>query len=534
VVAPGFVDIHTHYDAQVFWDRSLSPSGEHGVTTVIGGNCGFSIAPLSGKADDADYLMRMLARVEGMPLESLRQGVPWDWLSFEEYLAKLDGKLALNAGFMVGHSALRRAVMGERAVGNKASAEEIGAMQALLRQSLAAGGLGFSSTINRSHNDAEGNPVPSRHAADEEFIALASVVGEFPGTALEFLPMIGLGFDEDQMRRMTEMSLAANRPLNWNVLNPDSRHPDMAKSFLAASDYAAERGAKVVALAAAQSNTLWINFHSGFILDMFPGWTELFRLRPPERLKALADPAMRRKLDDGAHSRAAGAMEAFSNWAAWTVAESFSPQNRGFAGETIATIAARLGKTPFDTLLDIVVADELKTSLIPPKRGNDEASWQMRGAIWRDDRTVIGASDAGAHLDMIDSFAYSSQILGVGVRERKLIGLEEAVRQLTDLPARLYGLRERGRLERGWHADIVVFDPARIAAGPPHMRFDLPAGAGRLYAEAIGVSHVIVNGREIHRRGEFTKEHPGTLLRSGRDTETVEVPKGRRRAGAAA
>jgi hypothetical protein len=168
IVAPGFVDVHTHYDAQVFWDHSLSPSSYHGVTTVVGGNCGFSIAPLSGKAEDSEYLLHMLARVEGMPVESLQQGVPWDWTSFGSYLDKLEGRLGINAAFMVGHSAVRRAVMGKRAVGEKATEAEIAAMQELLRASIRAGGLGLSSSISTTHNDSDGNPVPSRFATDEE------------------------------------------------------------------------------------------------------------------------------------------------------------------------------------------------------------------------------------------------------------------------------------------------------------------------------------------------------------------------------
>ena len=189
VVAPGFVDIHTHYDAQVFWDRTLSPSPFHGVTTVVGGNCGFSIAPLV--PDAGDYLMRMLSRVEGMPLESLQQGVPWDWTSFGQYLDRIDGQLAVNAGFLVGHCALRRVVMGESATGNKASAEDITAMQKLLAESLSAGGLGFSSSWARTHNDGVGEPVPSRHASREEILALCTTTGEHPGTTLEFIPTVG-------------------------------------------------------------------------------------------------------------------------------------------------------------------------------------------------------------------------------------------------------------------------------------------------------------------------------------------------------
>jgi N-acyl-D-aspartate/D-glutamate deacylase len=219
VVAPGFIDVHTHYDAQVFWDGTLSPSPFHGVTSVIGGNCGFSIAPLCESA--GDYLMRMLARVEGMPLESLKEGVPWDWESFGEYLDRIEGRLSVNAGFMVGHSAIRRVVMGERAVGHEASEEELEAMLVLLRDSLAQGGMGFSSTVSPTHNDGDGQPVPSRHATREEIVALAGAVRDYPGTTIEFLPGVG-AFSDEQKELMGDLSLAANRPVNWNVLAPSS------------------------------------------------------------------------------------------------------------------------------------------------------------------------------------------------------------------------------------------------------------------------------------------------------------------------
>ncbi len=209
-VAPGFVDIHTHYDAQAFWDTTLSPSPLHGVTTVIGGNCGFSIAPLG--PEHGDYLMRMLARVEGMPLESLAEGVPWDWTTTAEYLDRLDNRLAVNAGFLVGHSAIRRVVMGDDATRRHASPGEQYEMERLLAEGLAAGGMGFSSSWATTHNDDEGEAVPSRHASTDELLSLCKVVSAHPGTTLEFIPTIGL-FEEHDMDLMTRMSLAANRPL---------------------------------------------------------------------------------------------------------------------------------------------------------------------------------------------------------------------------------------------------------------------------------------------------------------------------------
>jgi len=523
VVCPGFVDVHTHYDAQVFWDGTCSPSPYHGVTTIVGGNCGFSIAPLSPEA--GGYLMRMLARVEGMPLESLEAGVPWDWRSFGEYLERLEGRLAVNAGFMVGHSALRRVVMGERAVGHAASAAEQDAMLALLRRSLAEGGLGFSSTISPTHNDGDGQPVPSRHASRDELIALARAVRDFPGTTLEFLPGVGL-FDDEKKRLMADLSLAANRPLNWNVLVPSAGNEEMVAAQLSATDYARERGAEVVALTVPQAMTIRINLRTGFVFDALPGWAELFQLPVEARKRRLADPSVRRHLDELANSERAGLLRGLARWENMRIVESFTAETKRWEGRTVGDLARETGQDPFDAMLDLAIADDLRTSFMPPGAGDRPEDWAVRGRVWRDDRTVIGASDAGAHLDMIDTFAVPTQVLGNGVRRHQVIGLEEAVRQLTDVPARLYGVRERGRLMPGWRADIVVFDPESIACGPTYTRFDLPAGAGRLYADALGIEHVLVNGVEIVRDGKHTGALPGTVLRSGRDTETVEVPGG--------
>ncbi|MEM7413668.1 MAG: amidohydrolase family protein [Myxococcota bacterium] len=523
VVCPGFIDVHTHYDAQVFWDGTLSPSSYHGVTSVVGGNCGFSIAPLSDTA--GEYLMRMLARVEGMPLESLEAGVPWDWRSFGEYLDRLDAKLAVNAGFMVGHSALRRVVMGERAVGHEATDEELQTMCELLATSLREGGLGFSSTVSPTHNDGDGQPVPSRHASREELVALARVVRDFPGTTLEFLPGVS-EFSDEQKQLMTDLSLAANRPLNWNVLAPSASNGDYVDAQLSATDYARERGAEVLALTVPQAMSVRINLTSGFVFDALPHWDAFFRLPLAERKEKLRDPAYRKHLDEGANSEAAGLLRGLAQWQNMRVIETTAPENAAYAGKTIGEIAEAEGKAPFDALCDLAIADDLKTSFMPPGSGDSDEDWKARGAIWQDDRAVIGASDAGAHLDMIDTFALSTQVLGNGVREHGVVQLEEAVRQLTDVPARLWGLRERGRLEMGWHADVTVFDPATVATGPTYTRYDLPAGAGRLYADAVGVEHVFVNGVQIVAGGEATGALPGTILRSGRDTETVEVPGG--------
>jgi N-acyl-D-aspartate/D-glutamate deacylase len=247
VVCPGFVDPHTHYDAQLFWDPTASPSNVHGVTTIVGGNCGFTLAPLH--AQDADYTRRMMARVEGMPLAALENGVVWDWETFAEYLDRLDGRIAVNAGFLVGHCALRRYVMGEEAVGRAARPDEIDAMVQELHRAIEAGGLGFSTTLAYTHSDGDGQPVASRWAELDELLALCAATGEHDGTTLEGITDGCLDqFSDDEIERFGAMSNAANRPLNWNVLTVDAAEPARVPRQLGAADRAAELGGRLVAL----------------------------------------------------------------------------------------------------------------------------------------------------------------------------------------------------------------------------------------------------------------------------------------------
>jgi N-acyl-D-aspartate/D-glutamate deacylase len=516
VVSPGFVDVHTHYDAQVFWDGTLSPSCSHGVTTIFGGHCGFSIAPLS--KDAAPYLLKMLSRVEGMPANSLEEGVPWDWETFGEYLGKLDGNLGVNAGFMAGHSAIRRVVMGERAVGEKATPADLEQMKALLAQSLSQGAMGFSSTVSPTHNDADGKPVPSRHASREELVALARVCRDYEGTSLEFLPAVGR-FSQEIKQLMSDLSTAAQRPLNWNALNAGD--PETMQNQLSASDFARSNGGDVRALTIPQPITLRINLFAGFVFDALNGWDGLFQMSIDDRIAYLRDRNNRRELDEKA--RSAGPLRGLADWANLTVHATFNPENKRLEGRTIGDIAADLNKSPFDTMLDLAISEGLRTMFMPPAVGGDIALWKVRGQLWLDERTVIGASDAGAHLDMIDTFAFSTQVLGNGVREFKAIELEQAIHQLTQVPAELFGLRERGLLRAGWHADIVVFDPKTVGSGPVHMRPDLPCNEPRIYADAYGVDHVFVNGVQIINDGKHTNARPGTALRSGKDTYTPKM-----------
>lgn len=519
IVSPGFVDVHTHFDAQVFWDSTLGPSPLHGVTSIIGGNCGFTIAPLSGQPDDAEYLMRMLARVEGMPLESLRDGVPWNWTTFAEYLDGIEGRLSINAGFKVGHSAIRRTVMGAESTKREATAEELDQQRDLLRTCLEAGGMGFSSSWARTHNDAEGDMVPSRFASRDELVALAGVCSEYPGTSLEFIPCVG-DFEDWAIELMADMSAAAQRQLNWNVMFANAKNIDECFAKLKVGDVAAARGGKVVALTVPMNLGLRLSFAGGFILDALPGWEEPMFAPHDEKLAMLSDPAERRRLDELAQQD--GPLRGIANWAAKTIFDTVDPENEQYRGRTIGEIAEAEGKDPFDALCDIVVADDLNTSFGNPAKPESAEDWEARVRLWRDGRAVIGASDAGAHLDLLATFHYATYMLGNAARGG-FLSFEEAIHLITDVPARLYGLTERGRIEAGWHADMVVFDPDSVGTEELHMRYDLPGGAGRLWADPIGIDRVICGGVPVVEDGSFTEARPGTVLRSGRDTSTPQI-----------
>jgi N-acyl-D-aspartate/D-glutamate deacylase len=526
-VTPGFIDVHTHLDAQAFWDPDLSPSPLHGVTSVFAGNCGFSIAPLDAAA--GAYLMPMLAKVEGMPLQSLREGVPWNWRSTAEYLDHLDGTLAINAGFMVGHSAIRRVVMGPAANDRSASAEELGAMCELLRAGLRAGGMGFSTTTSDTHNDADGKPVPSRFADRAEMLALAAVCGEFEGTSLELLPRGATDaaeFAEDVAELMIAMSAAARRPLNWNVMSPSANTLDACLAKLAVGEQAAARGGKVVALTMPIDMRARFSFHAGFVLELFDGWSEVMNASTETKMRVLSDPLHRDMLRRSAEGTAS--MRHLSKWQDLQLVETFTDKTAAFAGRSVGDVARELDKAPFETLVDIAIADSMRTAFTRPSREPTPADWAARLAVWEDPRALIGASDAGAHLDMLATFRYGTGFLEEAVRRHNLLPLEHAIQMLTQAPAALYGVRDRGVLREGACADILVIDEETVGSERVTTRFDLPGGAGRLYADPLGVGHVIVNGTEIARDGAYTGERAGRLLRSGVDTENPDLSLARR------
>lgn len=523
VLTPGFVDPHTHYDAQLAWDPTASPSNLHGVTTIIGGNCGFSIAPLG--PNDADYVRRMMSVVEGMPLEALEEGIDWSWQSFGEWLERLDGRTAVNAGFLVGHCALRRTVMGDRAVGNEATDDEVDSMSKLLRDSIESGALGLSSSRSFTHSDGDGHPVPSRAASEDELLALCDVTGEHEGTTLEFITDGCLhGFADAEVELMTRMSLRAGRPLNWNVFTIDSKEPDRFANQLGAQEKAAEQGAEVVALTMPTLVGLTMSFLTYSPIHQLPGWREVLSLPLPERMAALRKPDVRARLLAGSRSPDAGVFARVADFPNFRIGETCSEANAGLSGRLVKEIAAERGAEDFDTLIDIVLEDELRTVLWPDPPDDDAASWELRRRAWENGHTLLGGSDAGAHLDRMCGAPYTTDFLADCLRGRKLWPVEKAVEALTDRPARLFGLRDRGRIAEGYHADLVLFDPTEIGSGMIHERRDLPGDSARLFAESTGIRRVFVNGDAIVVDGQATDACSGRILRSGTDTETVPIP----------
>ena len=520
IVTPGFVDPHTHYDAQLLWDPTASPSSVHGVTTIIGGNCGFTLAPLI--PGDADYLRKMMSKVEGMPLAALENGTDWSWETFAEYLGRLEGNISVNAGFLVGHCAIRRYVMGPAAVGAEASIEHIAGMRAELAKSIQSGALGFSFTNSTSHSDGDGEPVASRWATHDELIALCEEVGLHEGTTLEgIVPGCLDRFADDEIELLGLMSAAANRPMNWNVLTVDSREADRVPRQISAYDRSIELGGKVVALTMPVQVPMNMSFSSFCGLWLLPGWQQILGVPVAERIQRLQDPDTRVRMLENSLSQAAGVFRRLADWGDYIIGDTYSAANEGLKGRIVRDVANERGMSSFGTLLDIVIADELKTILWPTPQDDDAESWKMRAELWQDGRAMIGGSDAGAHLDRMCGAPYPTRWLADCIRGRKLVPVEFAVKMMTSQPAKLFGLVDRGELREGACADVVVFNPDEIGSEDAMLVTDLPGNSSRLTAGSFGVKRVLVNGVTIVENGVANGAVPGTVLRSGKDTYTV-------------
>ncbi|HLK10324.1 MAG TPA: amidohydrolase family protein [Candidatus Binatia bacterium] len=512
-LAPGFIDVHTHYDCQLFWDPSASPSAWHGVTTVVMGNCGFTIAPC--RAADRETLLRLLLFVEGMPIETLRAGVPWGWEDFAGYLAALDRlPLGVNVAPFIGHSAVRLHVMGAAALERAATAEERAAMAAAVRAGMAAGAIGWSTSRSPTHFFGDdGRPAPSRLADEDELLALAAALGDLDRGIIEVAPRTTIGAADDkaeEQRFFARLARASGKVVSWAPLLDNPFAPGSAQRLLAEAAALQAGGAAVVPQVGCRPLELRFDFATAtFGLDNNAFWRPIMAEPRAARKRRFADPAFRdelRRFEGGFVAALAPC------WDRLFVRLPATPGGRRLQDRSVADIAGERGVPPVDAFCDLVLAEDLETQWGAVVLNGDE---DAVAALLRDPAGLLALSDAGAHVDTLSDQGFTTHLLGHWVRERGALALEEAVRLLTEVPARRYGLAGRGRLAPGAAADLVVFDPARVGARPAEMVRDLPCGQRRLIQRADGVEHVFVNGTAVVEHGVPTGRGAGRVLRGG-------------------
>jgi N-acyl-D-aspartate/D-glutamate deacylase len=512
VAAPGFIDVHTHYDCQVSWDPALTPSSWHGITTVVMGNCGFTIAPC--RPEHRELLMEMLLYVEGMPTEALRAGIRWEWEDFPAYLDAVErARPAINTAAFVGHSAVRYFVMGDAAVERAATADELRRMQAIVRDAMRAGAIGFSTSESPTHFFGSGVPVPSRVAPRDEIVALARVLAEFGRGLVEVAPLHLIGATDDKLADQqfyVEIARAAGRPVSWAPLLANPFDPPGALTLIDAAAAAQRDGAAVVPQVGCRPLEVRICFDSaGIATANNPFWKPILAKPKPERRALFAKREFRdelRTMSSGGNFVAALG----PNWQQIFVRLSPRREHDAFVDQDIAAIAAARGADEVDTLLDLALETDLACQFGIPLMNVDE---NVVGRLLRHPAGILALSDAGAHVDTLADQGFATTLLAHWVRTRGLLSLEEAVRLVTSVPAGLYGIAERGVLREGWAADVVLFDPTRIDLQRTELVHDLPGGAARLIQRPTGVEHVIVNGAVLVDRGQQTDARSGRVLR---------------------
>jgi N-acyl-D-amino-acid deacylase len=508
VVSPGFVDVHTHYDAQILWDRMLSISPWHGVTTTVIGNCGFGVAPT--RAAHRKLILQTLEKVEGMSLDALQEGLgdAWPFETFPQYLDTVEKRgSAINVAALFGHTPLRMYVMGEEATERASTPDELAAMKKLMREAMEAGAIGFGTSVSVSHNGYAGKPVPSRQATPEEMDGLVSVMGEMKRGLMQIT--IGREFST---RHMAEVSRKHQVPVTWTALLSYLYGPGGHRKQL---DLAAEQrksGAMVIPQVSCRPLNFEFTFAEPFIFDVMKFMNELAvadARSPGARRRAYADPAWREKLRSEL-------TPLFQKW--WDrVVIAWAPSARELEEMPLVAAAARLGKDPVDLALDLALASDLQARFRMAVMNFDE---KEVAELITDPNTIIALSDAGAHASQLCDACYSTYLLGHWVRDRKVFTIEEAVHNLTQRPAEMFGITDRGVLAQGRPADVVVFDPATVGPGPLKRVHDMPAGADRLVSEASGIDAVVVNGTLIRRDNKdvfaANDRLPGRLLRGGK------------------
>ena len=508
VVAPGFIDNHCHYDAQVTWDPLCTFSCYNGATTVIIGNCSLAMAPVRPK--DHEKLMGLLSQVEAIPMDILKAGVSWRWQTIPEYMDAVEAKLGINVGMMIGHSAVRLYAMGEASQERAATEGELEVMRGVVREGLEAGSLGLSISRNMSHFDVTGKLIPASFAPEEELFALARVLGEV-GTGV--IQSGGGTTPELKTRLMSRISEASGRQVIYNVLRESVRAPGGWKKHLEFVEESCRQGARAVPLCSPNSVVSHFNMKNCQIFRQLPNWLNLINVSDAEKLQAYGDPEIRQNLRLDLQAPVTSDSRFVNRWDLVVVAEPCLPSNQGLKGKTIAELAEGQRKDPLDVFLDLAVEEKLNTVFA---LGHNNMDRDAVAEFLRSPYTVVGLSDGGAHVQYHCEVGYSTRLLGYWVREQGAMSLEQAVRRLTFDSASVYGIYDRGMLRPGLAADIVVFDPQTVRPGNQEVVHDFPNNGWRMRSLAEGIEYTVVNGDVLVERGTYTGATPGCVIRNAR------------------
>ncbi|HEV2303452.1 MAG TPA: amidohydrolase family protein [Stellaceae bacterium] len=507
-VAPGFIDNHCHYDAQVTWDPLCSYSCDHGATTVIFGNCSLSLAPV--KKGQEERLAEFLSYVEAIPMEVLRT-LEFGWETVPQYIEQLDHHLGVNVGNLIGHSAVRYYVMGDDCQKRTATDDEIKQMQALVRDGMKAGALGLSVSRNQGHYDPQGVHIPALWADEQEIFALGDVLRELGTGVIQSGGGNGAEMKDGLMSRLSE---ATGRTVVYNNLSQSMRRPDQWKKEMAQVDKTTAAGIRAFPMCTPNRITDYFTLRNCQEFRGLPTWHPILLSSPEAMLRAYSDPAVRRKLHEEAieFKLATPPPGICTTWWDYMVLQSaVLPKNQELEGKTLGQIAQMQGKGIIDAFLDLAVEEHLDSEWLHGEINVDNAAMAQ---ILTYPNAVIGLSDGGAHVQFQSGFGFSTRLLSEWVREKRVIGLEQAVRRLTFDSASVFGLYDRGLLRPGMAADIVVFDPETVRPLPLEVVHDFPTGAKRIKEPAAGIAATIVNGEVLLEDGKHTGALPGRVLRN--------------------
>ena len=507
-VAPGFVDNHCHYDAQVLWDPLCTYSCHHGATTVIIGNCSLALAPV--KAPEREKLAGMLSYVEAIPMDVLQAGVPWNWESFPDYMRAIGTRLGVNVGTLIGHSAVRLYAMGKDCSERDATPEELEVMRGLVREALEAGALGLSITRNMNHFDIGGSRIPAACAPESELFALADVLREV-GTGV--IQCGGGTNPELKDKLLSRISQACGRPVMYNTLLEQARQPGRWKTHLAHVEETARQGIRAVPLVNPGSVINKFTMKNCQVFRSMPTWLPILQGPDDEKMRAYRDPETRVKLRAEVDAPLTPDSTFSKRWDLMIVDEPKLAKNRDLRGRHIAEIAEKQGKHPVDAFLDLAVEESLETVFSLGEINMDtEAVAQILGSPY----AVVGLSDGGAHVQFHSNVSNPTRLLGYWVREKGIMSLEHAVRRLTFDSATAFGIYDRGLLQPGMAADLVVFDPDTVRPVPEDVVHDFPNDGWRMRELAEGIHYTVVNGEVLLEKGTHTGAHPGRVIKNAR------------------